>query len=187
MIFLLMAAHDTTTITMSSMAYHLARFPEWQEKAREEALAAGDDYDAIIGMELHERIMKESLRLCSPVPNMPRVATKETAVNGYRIPEGAFVTVSPFYNHHDPEYWPDPTHLRPGPVRRAAPRGPRPPDGVPGVRRRRAQVHRDVLRRRPGARDLPRAAAHLPLVGRPPTTAGRWTWSRCRSRATGSR
>ena len=108
MIFLLMAAHDTTTITMSSMAYHLARFPEWQEKVRAESLAAGDDYDAITNLDLLERVMKESLRLCSPVPSLPRVATKETAVNGYRIPEGAFVTVSPYYNHHDPQYWPDP-------------------------------------------------------------------------------
>ena len=108
MIFLLMAAHDTSTITMSSMAYHLARFPQWQEKARAESLAAGDDYDAITNLDLLERVMKESLRLCSPVPSLPRVATKETAVNGYRIPEGAFVTVSPYYNHHDPQYWPDP-------------------------------------------------------------------------------
>ncbi len=113
MIFLLMAAHDTTTITMSSMAYHLARFPEWQEKAREEALASGDDYDAITSLDLQDRIMKESLRLCSPVPNMPRVATRETSVNGYRIPEGAFVTVSPFYSHYDPQYWPDPTRFDP--------------------------------------------------------------------------
>ena len=41
MIFLLMAAHDTTTITMSSMAYHLAKNPEWQERARAESVAAG--------------------------------------------------------------------------------------------------------------------------------------------------
>lgn len=108
MIFLLMAAHDTSTITMSSMAYHLARYPEWQEKARQESLAAGDDYDAINGLELLERVMKESLRLCSPVPSIPRVATRETEINGYRIPEGAFVAVSPFYNHHDPGYWPEP-------------------------------------------------------------------------------
>jgi cytochrome P450 len=59
-------------------------------------------------MELHDRVMKESLRLCSPVPNMPRVATREVTVNGYRIPEGAFVTVSPFYGHYDPTIWSDP-------------------------------------------------------------------------------
>ena len=113
MIFLLMAAHDTSTITMSSMAYHLARFPEWQEKARESALATGDDYDSVVGNDLLDRIMKESLRLCSPVPSLPRVATREVAVNGYRIPEGAFVSVSPFYNHFDPAYWPDPTRFDP--------------------------------------------------------------------------
>ena len=114
MIFLLMAAHDTSTITMSSMAYHLARFPEWQERAREESLAAGDvDYDGVLGLELLDRVMKESMRLCSPVPSLPRVAVRETAINGYRIPKGAFVAVSPFYNHHDPAYWPDPTRFDP--------------------------------------------------------------------------
>jgi cytochrome P450 len=113
MIFLLMAAHDTSTITMSSMAYHLARYPEWQEKARAEALATGDDYDSVVGSELLERIMKESLRLCSPVPSMPRVAVRDTAINGYRIKEGSFVAVSPFYNHYDPQYWPDPAHFDP--------------------------------------------------------------------------
>jgi cytochrome P450 len=119
MIFLLMAAHDTSTITMSSMAYHLARYPEWQEKARAESIAAGTsseghvDYDGVVGLDLLDRVMKESLRLCSPVPSMPRVAVRETSLNGYRIPQGAFVAVSPFYNHHDPAYWPDPTVFDP--------------------------------------------------------------------------
>jgi cytochrome P450 len=119
MIFLLMAAHDTSTITMSSMAYQLARNPEWQEKAREESMAAapldgqGLDYDGVIGLDLLDRVMKESMRLCSPVPSLPRVAVRETSLNGYRIPEGAFVAVSPYYNHHDPAYWPDPLRFDP--------------------------------------------------------------------------
>ena len=37
MIFLMMAAHDTTTITLSSVMYFLARHPEWQ--ARQAALS----------------------------------------------------------------------------------------------------------------------------------------------------
>jgi cytochrome P450 len=119
MIFLLMAAHDTSTITMSSMAYHLARNREWQERAREESLAAAPsegqslDYDGVLGLELLDRVMKESMRLCSPVPSLPRVAVRETSINGYRIPEGAFVAVSPYYNHHDPAYWPDPLRFDP--------------------------------------------------------------------------
>ncbi|MEL0028386.1 MAG: cytochrome P450, partial [Perlucidibaca sp.] len=34
MIFLMMAAHDTTTITLSNMIYFLARHPVWQDKLR---------------------------------------------------------------------------------------------------------------------------------------------------------
>ena len=114
MIFLLMAAHDTSTITMTSMAYQLARHPRWQEKARAESEAAGDlDHDGLLGLELLDRIMKESLRLCSPVPSLPRVAMRETVLNGCRIPEGAFVAVSPFYNHHDAAYWSEPTRFDP--------------------------------------------------------------------------
>ena len=114
MIFLLMAAHDTTTITMSSMAYHLATHPEWQEQAREESLAAGDlDHDGVLGLELLDRVMKESLRLCAPVPSLPRVAVRDTELGGYRIPAGSFVTVSPYMNHYLPELWPDPTRFDP--------------------------------------------------------------------------
>src|SRR4029077_8666325 len=69
MIFLLMAAHDTTTITLSSMAYHLAKYPDWQDTASAESLAAGAlAYDGVLGLDVLDRVMKESLRLCSPVP-----------------------------------------------------------------------------------------------------------------------
>jgi cytochrome P450 len=36
LIFLMMAAHDTTTSTVTSMLYELARHPEWQERVRAE-------------------------------------------------------------------------------------------------------------------------------------------------------
>jgi len=114
MIFLLMAAHDTTTITLSSIAYHLAKNPEWQEKARAESMAAGDlDFDGVLGLDVLDRVMKESMRLCSPVPSLPRVAVRDTSLGGFHIPAGAFVTVSPYMNHYLPELWPDPTRFDP--------------------------------------------------------------------------
>ena len=36
MIFLMMAAHDTTTSTLTSMVYALAKNPEWQDRLRAE-------------------------------------------------------------------------------------------------------------------------------------------------------
>ena len=41
MIFLMMAAHDTSTITAAAAAYFLAKHPEWQERARAESDALG--------------------------------------------------------------------------------------------------------------------------------------------------
>lgn len=116
MIFVLMAAHDTTTITMTTMAYYLAKHPEWQERLREESLALGkpvldfDDLDRLTGIDL---VMKESLRLVPPVPGLPRHTVKDTSILGYHVPAGVTVTISPNVNHHLSEYWPDPEAFDP--------------------------------------------------------------------------
>jgi len=114
MIFLLMAAHDTTTITMTSMAHQLARHPEWQQRCRDESVAAGDvDYDGGLRLDALDRVMKESLRLCAPVPSIPRTATRDTEIAGYFIPAGSIVAASPHQNHFLDDYWPDPTRFDP--------------------------------------------------------------------------
>ena len=70
MIFLLMAAHDTTTTTMTSMAHQLAKHPEWQARCRAESQAVGRDadHDALAGLTSLDLVMKESLRLCARSP-----------------------------------------------------------------------------------------------------------------------
>ncbi len=114
MIFLLMAAHDTTTTTLTSMAYEVAKHPEWQERCRREAMAIDDTtYDALQGMADTDLVMKEAMRLCAPVPSIPRYATREVVIDGYRIPEGAFVTNSPYANHFLEDVWPDPSRFDP--------------------------------------------------------------------------
>ncbi len=114
MIFLLMAAHDTTTTTMTSMAYMLAKHPEWQERCRAEAQAMTDpSYDDAQKLTDLDLVMKESLRICAPVPTIPRTATREVAVNGYRVPKGAVVTANPYVNHYRDEVWPDPERFDP--------------------------------------------------------------------------
>ncbi|HKN52727.1 MAG TPA: cytochrome P450, partial [Amycolatopsis sp.] len=98
MIFLMMAAHDTSTITSSAMAYYLAKFPEWQERAREESLALGDelpDIDALERLETLDLVMKEALRLVAPVPSLARKTVKDTEVLGFYIPAGTLCGISP--------------------------------------------------------------------------------------------
>jgi cytochrome P450 len=115
MIFLLMAAHDTTTITMTSMAHQLAKHPEWQERVRQESFDAGADLDYAgqQGLTDLDLVMKESLRICAPVPSIPRTATRETAIGGYRIPAGVMVSASPYQTHFMSGLWPEPETFDP--------------------------------------------------------------------------
>ncbi|MFC5185292.1 cytochrome P450 [Actinomadura harenae] len=116
MIFALMAAHDTTTITLTTMAYYLAKYPEWQERLRDESLALGRpvldhaDLDAMTGIDA---AMKEALRLVSPVPALPRKAVKDTEVLGFHIPAGTTVVVPQLTNHRMESIWADPDRFDP--------------------------------------------------------------------------
>lgn len=110
MIFVLMAAHDTSTITMTQMAYRMAEHPKWQANARAQSMELGPtlSYDDLAGMTVLENIMKESLRMCPPVPAQPRTAIKDTQVQGYFIPKGTMVTIPQMANHRDPRYFSNP-------------------------------------------------------------------------------
>jgi cytochrome P450 len=116
MSFLMMAAHDTTTSTLTSMLYELGRHPEWQDRAREEATAFGardvafDQLDQFPSLSL---VMKETLRRYPPLPIMPRTATRDTEWNGYRIPAGSMVLVSALHTHYLEEWWDEPEKFDP--------------------------------------------------------------------------
>ncbi|GLB64812.1 cytochrome P450 [Dietzia sp. NCCP-2495] len=110
MVFLLMAAHDTTTSTVTSMVYELGRDPRWQERCRQRCLELGPEptLAEIEDVPELDLVMKEALRLHPPVPVLARRAVKDTQVLGVHIPEGQFVAIMPMLSHHLPEYWTDP-------------------------------------------------------------------------------
>jgi cytochrome P450 len=122
MIFLMMAAHDTTTSTLTSMTYELARHPEWQERVREEAFAVGKpwlDFEDVEHQTALTLVMKETLRRYPPLPVIPRVAERAFEFEGQRVPAGAMVVVAPIHTHHMPEWFPapdlfDPERFGPG-------------------------------------------------------------------------
>ncbi|GAA3952490.1 cytochrome P450 [Gordonia caeni] len=115
MIFVLMAAHDTSTITMTQMAYRMAEHPKWQAAARAQSMDLGPTltYDDLGEMTVLDSVMKESLRMCPPVPAQPRMAIKDTQVLGHYIPEGTMVVIPQMANHRDPAYFTDPDTFDP--------------------------------------------------------------------------
>jgi cytochrome P450 len=114
MSFLMMAAHDTLTSSLTSFVAALAANPKWQDRLRDEVTALGvapvepTTFDNLEAMPLAEMAFKEAMRIRPPVPSIPRRATRDFSFGGYAIPSGTLVGVNPLFTHHMPEIWPDP-------------------------------------------------------------------------------
>ncbi len=116
MIFLMMAAHDTTTSTLTTMFYCLARQPEWQDRLRADALGLPNTeltQPDLAGCARMEWVMKESLRLYPPRTSSPRKAARDCEFGGFQIPKGTPVGISPIHTHHMPALWTRPTRFDP--------------------------------------------------------------------------
>ncbi|EFV12167.1 cytochrome P450 [Segniliparus rugosus] len=116
MIFLMMAAHDTSTSTLTTMAYYLAANPEWQDRARDESARLGDgplDIDALEKLETLDLVMHESLRLVTPLPFNFRNTVRDVDLLGHHVPEGTTILTHPAMNHRLPEIWTEPEKFDP--------------------------------------------------------------------------
>ncbi|MDM4141125.1 MULTISPECIES: cytochrome P450 [Mycobacterium] len=116
MIFLMMAAHDTSTITTTAVTYFLAKYPQWQEAAAAEAAAIGDglpDIEALEKMTVIDLVIKEALRLLAPVPLVMRKTVRDVAIDGYHIPSNTLCAITPAVNHFDRTIWSDPERFDP--------------------------------------------------------------------------
>jgi cytochrome P450 len=119
MSFLMMAAHDTLTSSLTSFVAALAANPDWQGRLRDEANGLGiaadapTTFDHLEAMQLTEMAFKEALRLKPPVPSIPRRAIRDFTFMGYAVPAGTMLGVNPLFTHHMPEIWPDPERFDP--------------------------------------------------------------------------
>lgn len=115
MIFLLMAAHDTSTITVAIVMSYLGQHPQWQERCRAESGALGDypDLGGLESLGSLDLVIKESLRLVPPVPMLVRQTVADTEVLGVAIPKGRTTGVMVHLSHHLEELWTEPSRFDP--------------------------------------------------------------------------
>jgi cytochrome P450 len=116
MIFTMMAAHDTSTITLTMMGYYLAKHPDWQERVREESRAidkARIGYDDVDNLPALDLVFKETLRMNAPVNVLARQAIKDTEIDGYFIPKGARIMLGLYPTMRMEPWWNDPDTFDP--------------------------------------------------------------------------
>jgi len=119
LIFILMAAHDTTASTLTSFCYFLAKHPEWQQKLRAESMAFysehGNNFTVRDLRKLEQMgfAMKETLRRFPPLVAVGRVAQTDMEFDEFSIPQGTHASVNFDHNHHNPEIWSCPMRFDP--------------------------------------------------------------------------
>jgi|TARA_B110000902_G_scaffold266897_1_gene356744 cytochrome P450 len=116
LIFLLLAAHDTTTSAITMACSLLAHNQDWQDRLRAEVTALGKDhieFDDLAKLTDFDNTFKEVMRLHPPVPMMMRRTVRDIELGGYNIPAHTIIQISPLYVHRMDEYWTNPHDFDP--------------------------------------------------------------------------
>ncbi|KAI4729451.1 cytochrome P450 monooxygenase [Aureobasidium sp. EXF-10728] len=111
----LAAGHETTATAMTWAVYVLGKYPEVQQKLREELRASNlpdiRDTSAQVTAEHIEQlpylhaVTNEVLRYYCPVPMTIRVAAKDVVLSGQLIPEGTTVLTPLIAANHNSSMW----------------------------------------------------------------------------------
>ena len=114
MIFLLLAAHDTTTSTLTSSIHFLAGNEYYQNKVKTESstLSKTDISDLKNGI-IGEALFNEAIRKYPPVPFSPRWIVRDAELDGFEIPKNTYIAAGPLVLHNDDRYWEDPLAFNP--------------------------------------------------------------------------
>ena len=112
MIFMVQASHDTTAWTMTSVAYELAKHPEWQERVREESKGLELDKDlkfrSLMELKALTLVFKESMRISPSTSAILREADEDLEIEGKQIPKGTKMWISLSLPQKDSKHWTNP-------------------------------------------------------------------------------
>jgi cytochrome P450 len=111
------AGHETTASTLSWACYLLANNPAEAERLTTEARQVLDGHlpsvEDFQNLSYTRLVVDESLRLYPPAWMFAREAISDDVVNGYFIPAGASILVSPYATHRHPGFWDNPEGFDP--------------------------------------------------------------------------
>lgn len=114
---IVMAGHETTAKSLTWTLYLLDRNPEAAGAVHaeiDEVLAGRSPTAADLpGLRRCRQAVQEAMRLYPPVWLISRRGTADDVLDGYDVPAGSLVCVSPWVLHRDPRYWEQPDAYRP--------------------------------------------------------------------------
>ncbi|XP_064542013.1 probable cytochrome P450 313a4 [Drosophila montana] len=107
------AAFETTAMTIGYTLMQLAMYPQYQEKVYEEiksAFPASGNfevlYEDLLKLEYLDMVVHESMRLAPLIPIIARQLSQDLKLtNGVVLPKGLHTSISIFHTHRDKNIW----------------------------------------------------------------------------------
>ncbi len=113
----LVAGHETTAQALTWTLYLLARFPEWQERLREEVRTVAGSHEidrpALAGLKLLDAAFHEAMRLFPPAPVLMRRTVRRVTIGEVTLRPGSTVVIPIYVVHRHRLLWRDPLQFDP--------------------------------------------------------------------------
>ncbi|XP_023235478.1 cytochrome P450 3A6-like isoform X1 [Centruroides sculpturatus] len=112
-------AYDTIRNPVIFATYYIAKYPEIQERIREEISQYNNkeetiDYSTLSKLKYLDQVFCETLRMFPPAPNfINRVAEEDYVYKNILIPKNMTIIVPQYGLHRNPVYWTDPDEFKP--------------------------------------------------------------------------
>lgn len=115
---LFVAGHETTSNALTWTWYLLSQHPDAAAKLHAELDSVLQGRTPTLrdlgALPYTQQVIKEAMRLYPPAWTLnSRQAAADVVLDGYPIPKGARVFISPYVMHHLPQYFTDPDAFRP--------------------------------------------------------------------------
>ena len=114
---LILAGHETTANALTWTFYLLSKHPEIRAKLKEEVTRVLGDrtptFDDVKQLEYTSWVIQEGMRHYPPVWVFEREALEDDVIDGFRVPKGSGVAVSPWVMHRSAKYWENPDAFDP--------------------------------------------------------------------------
>ncbi|MFN7034770.1 MAG: cytochrome P450 [Bellilinea sp.] len=112
-----LAGHETTANALAWTFYLLAQHPLVEFRLRDEIHQTLGErpprVEDLPAMPYGAMVFSEALRLYPPAWMFARHAIEDDVIQGYAIPAGAMIFLSPYVTHHHPDYWENPESFDP--------------------------------------------------------------------------
>jgi cytochrome P450 len=116
-LILFSAGHETTAAALTWTWYFLCQHPDVYQKVQQEVESAlqgrTPTYDDLTRLPYCLQVFKETMRLYPPAAGIVREASHDIEIDGYLVPKGYTIIISPYTLHRKSEYFPDPETFDP--------------------------------------------------------------------------